>query len=434
MPLPLAPALALLVLSLASAGVARATDPNPWVERRVLDMAHAGGEHEAPTDTLFAQKLALEAGADVLELDVRRTQDGVLIMTHDETADRVTDGTGRWVDMTLEEVKRLDNAYDFRCATNCARYPDERYPLRGVATGQRPSPPGFEANDFRVATIREVLEAFPEALLSIEIKGSSPGDLPNATALADLLLEFGRIDDVLIASFDEGLITAFKERAPAIHTTPALREAADFYFNRVPPQGHVAFQIPPDYFGFVISSPQFTADAHALGLAVYVYLDDPIEDEATYERLLADGVDGIITARPTRMREILEGRGLGFRSRIDLETDVARAAPRSVDLPLHCRASASAPHCRAELSLELLALADGRGLPGAPRIGAGVAEVARGETALARLRLTPLASWLLFWLGPLDTRLQIDGTGLHDADAALPLRLEAGFPTRAGRR
>lgn len=428
------PLLVALVFAILPAQAALAADPNPWLERRVLNMAHAGGEHEAPTDTLFAQKLALEAGADVLELDVRRTKDGVLIMTHDETADRVTNGTGRWVDMTIEEVKRLDNAHDFRCTTNCARYGTDPFPLRGIATGQRPPPPGFEANDFRVATIREVLETFPDSLLSIEIKGSSPPDLQTATALADLLVEFGRTDDVLIASFDEGLITAFKERAPQIHTTPALREAADFYFNRVPPRGHVAFQIPPDYFGFVVSTPRFTADSHALGLAVYVYLDDPTEDEAMYERLLADGVDGIITARPTRMRELLEARALGFRSRLDLDATVARAAPRSVDLPLHCRESASAPMCRAELSLDLLALADGRQLPGAPRIAAGAAEVARGTTSLVRLRLTPLASWLLFWLGPLDARLRIEGVGLNDADATAPLRVEAGFPTRAGRR
>lgn len=434
MKLPAGLALALLSPWLCPAPAALAAEPNPWLERRVLNMAHGGGEHEAPTDTLFAQKLALAGGVNVLELDVRRTKDGTLIMTHDETADRVTDGTGRWLDMTIEEVKRLDNAHDFRCTTSCARYGSETFPLRGIATGQRPPPPGFEANDFRVATIREVLEAFPDALLSLEIKGESPGDLPTAVALADLLREFGRADDVLIASFDAGLISAFKARAPEIHTTPALAEAADFYFNRKPPQGHVAFQIPPDYFGLTVSTPQFTADAHAIGLAVYVFLDDPIENEAMYERLLADGVDGIITARPTRMRELLEARGLGFRSRLDLETGLARTGPRTVDLPLRCRPSAATPRCRAALSLDLLALADGRVLPGLPhRIGLGHADVARGETAPARLRLSPLASWLLFWLGPLETRLQVDGVGLQDADTSFPLRLEAGFPTRAGR-
>lgn len=429
--LPLAPLLVLLSVSFVPARAALAAEPNPWPERRVLVMAHGGGEHEAPTDTLFAQKLARAAGANVLELDVRRTGDGVLIMTHDETADRVTDGTGRWIDMTIDAVKHLDNAHDFRCTTNCGRYGSDPYPLRGIATELRPPPPGFSPNDFRVATIREVLEAFPDALLSLEIKGSSPADVPTAVALADLLREFGRTDDVLIASFDEGLISAFKARAPEIHTTPALREAADFYFNRIPPQGHVAFQIPPDYFGLTVSSPQFTADAHALGLAVYVFLDDPIETEAMYERLLVDGVDGIITARPTRMRELLEERGLGFRSRLDLEAEVAIASPRSVSLPLRCHPSASTPRCRAALSLDLLGLGAGRTLPSPLRIGLGAADVSRGETALTSLRLSPLASWLLFWLGPLDTRLHIDGAGLQDAVTTRTLRIEPGFPTRA---
>lgn len=425
---PLLP-LSLLLLAVLGAGAARAA--NPWLERRVLNMAHAGGEHESPTDTLFAQKLARAAGANLLELDVRRTQDGELIMTHDETADRVTDGTGRWTDLTLAQVKQLDNAYDFRCTVNCGRYGPETYPLRGIATGQRPPPVGFEANDFRVATLREVLEAFPDILLSIEIKGSSPGDLPTAVALADLLREFGRSDDVMIASFDTGLIDAFKQRAPEIHTTPALREAADFYFNGVPPVGHVALQVPPEYFGFVVSQPAFVALAHGAGLAFYVFLDDPTETEAMYARLFADGVDGIITARPTRMQELLEERGEVFRSRLDVAGATAAALPRAADVSLHCRESAVNPRCRATLSLALTGFG-GRTLPGAPLVlGTGSAEIARGETASARLRLSPWAGWLLFFFGPLDGRLLVEGAGPNDADATAPLRLEAAFPTRA---
>lgn len=431
--LALPPVLLLLLLLLAAFLPAPASAENPWLERRVLNMAHAGGEHEAPTDTLFAQKLARAAGANLLELDVRRTQDGELIMTHDETADRVTNGTGRWTDMTLAQVKQLDNAYDFRCTTNCARYGGETHPLRGVATGQRPPPPGFAPADFQVATVREVLEAFPDILLSLEIKGNSPADVPTAVALADLLREYGRSDDVLIASFDNGLIEAFKQRAPEIHTTPALREAADFYFNGVPPVGHVALQVPPEYFGFVVSQPAFIQRAHAAGLAFYVFLDDPTETEDMYARLFADGVDGIITARPTRMQELLEARDLVFRSRLEPAAAHARALPGFVDVPLRCRDSAVNPHCRAGLALELVGLG-GRPLAGGPgTIGAGAAEVARGATAPVRLRLSPWASFLLFWFGPLETRLHVAGAGPNDADTTHAFRLEAGFPTRAGR-
>jgi glycerophosphoryl diester phosphodiesterase len=136
MPLPLL--LATLLVLLACPMASRAAGANPWLERRFLNMAHAGGEHEAPTDTLFADKRALAAGANLIELDVRRTKDGALIMSHDDTADRVTDGTGSWLDLTLEQVKRLDNAYNFECTASCEGYGDERHPLRGIATGQRP--------------------------------------------------------------------------------------------------------------------------------------------------------------------------------------------------------------------------------------------------------------------------------------------------------
>lgn len=153
-----------------------------------------------------------------------------------------------------------------------------------------------------------------------------------------------------------------------------------------------------------------------------------------HARLFADGVDGIITARVTRMREILEERQLVFRSRLEPTAASARALPGFVDVPLYCRDSAVNPHCRASLALELTGLA-GRALAGGSGlVGAGTAEVARGETAPARLRLSPWASFLLFFFGPLETRLHVTGTGLNDADATQPLRLEAGFPTRAGRR
>src|SRR5687768_9453981 len=86
---------------------------NPWLERRVLNWAHQGGAKEAPSSTLFALRQAVANGADALELDVHMTKDGVLVVCHDATVDRTTNATGAIAELTLDDVKRLDNAYWF---------------------------------------------------------------------------------------------------------------------------------------------------------------------------------------------------------------------------------------------------------------------------------------------------------------------------------
>src|SRR5215510_9183954 len=76
-------------------------------------IAHQGGEGVWPGDTLFAFEKAVEIGADVLEMDAHITQDGQIVLMHDETVDDTTDGTGLIEDVTLDELKRLDAAYDW---------------------------------------------------------------------------------------------------------------------------------------------------------------------------------------------------------------------------------------------------------------------------------------------------------------------------------
>ncbi|MBW3614956.1 MAG: glycerophosphodiester phosphodiesterase, partial [Actinobacteria bacterium] len=84
---------------------------NPWLERRVLNWAHQGGSREGPSSTLFAMRKAVDAGADALELDVHMSADDVLVVCHDATVERTTDGRGAIAELTLSDLKALDNAY-----------------------------------------------------------------------------------------------------------------------------------------------------------------------------------------------------------------------------------------------------------------------------------------------------------------------------------
>ncbi len=152
-------------LALATAPGPGAQDlaANPWMERRVLNIAHQGGEIEAPSNTLYALKTAKAKGADVLEIDVHATADRQLVVLHDDTVNRTTNGTGRVDAMTLAQIQKLDAAHWFvpGCGT-CRDKPASAYALRGYATGERKLTGPMKAyspRDFTIPPLREVLQA-----------------------------------------------------------------------------------------------------------------------------------------------------------------------------------------------------------------------------------------------------------------------------------
>ena len=106
----LTPLLAVAALALLPAGAAA---QNPWLERRVLNIAHQGGESEFPSNTMYAFKRSVRAGADMLELDIGVTRDGEVVVMHDTTVNRTTNGRGTVASHTLKKLRKLDGAYWF---------------------------------------------------------------------------------------------------------------------------------------------------------------------------------------------------------------------------------------------------------------------------------------------------------------------------------
>ena len=287
---------------------------NPWLERRVWNIAHQGGENEAPSDTLYAFKTAMDKGVDMLELDVHATADGEIVVLHDATVDRTTNGTGSVDELTLAQIKALDAAHWFVPDKGTTHSADPgQYVFRGVATGVRPPPDGFTPNDFTIPTLREVLETFPEVPINIEVKNTIPNTAPYERILADLLREFGRSDDVIVVSFLDHAIELFKLWAPEIHTATATVETAIFHTSQrgplpgLPNPRYVALQVPVTFESIPgvpvrVVDAGFVADAHANGLAVHVWT---INDRATMCELIGLGVDGIMTDFPTLLETIL---------------------------------------------------------------------------------------------------------------------------------
>jgi glycerophosphoryl diester phosphodiesterase len=285
---------------------------------RPVIAAHAGGDFAAPHSTMYAFTEAALAGVDVLEMDVMLTADDVLVVHHDATVDRITPGTGRVRDLTLAELQVLDAAHWFSGGvwvdTSLA---DDAYPWRGVRTGDVPPPEGYGPDDFRIETFRSVATAFPDHVLDVEIK-VPPGDdgepdlaraIDGARVLAEEIEALGRTGSVLVVSFDDQVLAAFRGFAPEVATSPGLDTLVAWYAGSAPefaPQD-VVFQAPPFFEGIEVLTVETIDRVHADGFEVWVWMDDTATQETAefYRELVARGVDGLIVSWPAVAVEAL---------------------------------------------------------------------------------------------------------------------------------
>jgi glycerophosphoryl diester phosphodiesterase len=277
-----------------------------WLERRVIAYAHQGGAWEGPSSTLHAITHALDAGATAVELDVHATADGELVVCHDATVDRTTPKSGTIASFTLAQLRQMDFSYWWIPGADVTpgRAAAE-YPYRGRA----PADPSFG-----IATLREVLERFPGVVLNLDIKQTAPVVAPYEEALAGLLAEFGRTDDVIVASFLDAATDAFRALAPGVPTSAGTVATAEAWRavqagEAMPAIPAVAFQVPERQGDLVVVDDRFVAAAHRGGKAVHVWT---VNDGASMERLLDLGVDGIISDLPTTLCGVLAARGAAW--------------------------------------------------------------------------------------------------------------------------
>lgn len=297
------------------------SSPNPWRDpsRFLINFAHRGGVIDFPENTLYAYYQAAELGAEVLEMDVYQTSDGELVVLHDLTVDRTTNGTGAVGEFTLAELRELDAAYWFVTGHGTPHdRPEEDYTFRGIATGDKAPPPGYVPEDFRIPTLEEALRAFPHELINLELKPNTENPDGNyEQVMADLLIKYGRQTDVMVASFLDSAATNFKAAAPCVTTSIPTGQVAGLVIasqgpGTIPPQPqHSAFQVPPNTSQISqapgetpveIVTEDFVNDAHNAGLAVHVWT---INDCPEMVRILNLGVDAIMTDRPLLLEQVL---------------------------------------------------------------------------------------------------------------------------------
>jgi len=248
-------------------------------------IAHRGGAGLRPENTLAAFEHARALGVDMLEMDMRATADGALVVMHDATVDRTTDGRGRVDALMLAELKGLDAGY------------------RWSIDGGRSTP--FRATGIRVPTLAEVFERFPDMRMIVEIKPAQPA---LAQTLCTLIRRARMTSRVLVASMHAADLDAFRRACPEVATSMGPEEARLFYFASLvrlsaalSPDAQ-ALQIPYALGEHVLATARLVGAAHARNLKLHVWT---LNDEARMRRALAIGVDGIMTDRPDRLLRLL---------------------------------------------------------------------------------------------------------------------------------
>ena len=253
-----------------------------------LNFAHRGASARAPENTLEAFRLAMEAGAGGLELDVHLTRDGEVVVIHDATVDRTTDGSGAVAGMSLDELRGLDAGYRFS--------PDGgiTHPYRG--------------RGLRVPTLAEVYEEFPAASVNIYIKEPQQGA---EEAVLQITRNGGVEERSLVVSDDHAVVRRFRGVSRGHISTGASRpEIAAFFIlsrlrlERLVHPAYDALQVPVEHGGITLVTPRFVEAAHSRGARVDVWT---INDPGEMRRLLDLGVDVIMTDRPETLASILEG-------------------------------------------------------------------------------------------------------------------------------
>lgn len=265
--------------------------PHPFLDLPTpIAIGHRGCAGERPENTLASFARALDDGAAILETDVRFTREAVPVLLHDPDVARVSDGTGRVRELTLDALERLDAGYHFS--------PDggDSHPERG--------------RGHRIPTLCEALAAFPEARFNLEIKEDVPGGIERTL---DVIAEASGAARTLLAAADEGLMDRLRACAARLGVRVAFgasaaevgRFAVAALRGEAPAPGPVALQIPPAFFGRPLVTAELVVHAHRHGVQVHVWtINEPDE----MHRLLDLGVDGIISDYPARLAALIRDR------------------------------------------------------------------------------------------------------------------------------
>lgn len=259
---------------------------------RPLLFAHRGASAMAPENTMEAFDLAARLGADVLELDVHLTQDNEVVVLHDATVERTTDGHGSVADMTYKQVSRFDAGFRFKT-------PDGAQPFLGRGC--------------IVPRLQDVLMSFSKMAFNIEIKPSgpnaaavtSPKMTPPIIAQVVQLLQQSGVQAILTSADPqvmqhlENAQSGYPLGLSSAQVKQILWAAVTGWTVPLALHGR-ALQIPPRWRGIPVATSLVLRLARRCAMPVHIWT---INDPRTAESLLARGVDGIMSDDPALLAQ-----------------------------------------------------------------------------------------------------------------------------------
>lgn len=268
-----------------------AEEPHPFLTEsdETTVIAHRGGAALAPEGTLEAFQKADELGVDILEYDAHLTADDELVVIHDETVDRTTNGSGKVNEMSLEEVQSLDAGYNFKDENG-----EFSYRNKGVY----------------IPTIQEVFEAFSHTKHLIELKDTNDPERYETLIkeMWALIEEYDMHDKVMVASFDHDINEAFSKISDGTVAIGAgEQEAVKFvlpikiFGNALYNPSADAFQLPTEYEGIDLADSNLLEGAANRAVKIGYWT---INDEKTMCDLIELGVHGILTDNPELLLEV----------------------------------------------------------------------------------------------------------------------------------
>lgn len=259
-------------------------------DSNVLVIAHRGGKGLAPEGTMAAFDQAYNMGVDVFEYDIHRTSDGHLVVIHDPSVDRTTNGSGLVNEMTLEEIQSLDAGYYFE---------DEAGNL------------SFRGQGVYIPTVEEVFMKYPDMRQLIEIKDTNNPALYDVIIkeLWQLINDYDMKDQVMIGSFDHEINERFaavsQGQIPIGAGEQAVRSFVQMhvpYLNGLAKAPYDSLQLPVEQEGHNLTTKNIIRSARKRNIALYYWT---INEEEKIRELILKGVDGIITDYPNRVQKVL---------------------------------------------------------------------------------------------------------------------------------
>jgi len=248
---------------------------NVGILARTQVTAHRGASKVAPENTIPAFEAAIESGADYIELDVQLTKDGELVVMHDDDIKRTTDGEGPLSLMTYEETQKY-------------------------SAGSWFSDDGT-FNDVKIPKLSEVLELVGhDILLNIEIK--SHGNVAaTAEKVAELVEEYDIADSCYVTSFSYQALKKIKEVNPDIKTALIANIAPSTVYSQMK-------YIDAISMNYLFVNQSVVNYAHHSGKKVFVWT---VDRSGEMKKMMALGVDNIITNRPDKAKEVVDSDSVG---------------------------------------------------------------------------------------------------------------------------